>query len=38
MNNKEIYERASIAVITFDANDIITTSGAIELPGDDLLF
>ena len=30
--NKEIYERATIAVVAFDAKDIITTSGG---AGDD---
>ena len=38
---KEIYERATLSVVTFDAKDIITTSGetdgkggAIQLPED----
>ena len=32
MNNKKVYERVALTVVSFDAKDIITTSGWLGLP------
>lgn len=35
MNNKDTYEGLEMEVIRFETEDVITTSGGIELPLDD---